>query len=218
MCPLQPLLIHKRWRSRRTKTFRRHFSIVADSCSIINYDKSWWCYLCFRNSLPGFPPDKAMQFQDVLYLLWMYSLPKIHQRRAWGSRGWSMRPSTVNFRVYWSTTWHNFSSQNLDMISIVTKLPTWLFSVRFVLDLIVIITTTLHDWCFPSLRLLSFACYYLLTLHSLVVVATVLLHYIFNPRLPEYQFVVGLIIRKSIQRKVLLSNFENQEQQRPILS
>ena len=53
--------------------------------------------------------------------------------------------------------------------------------------------------------LLSFACYYLLTLHSLVVVATVLLHYIFNPRLPEYQFVIGLIIRNSIQRKVLLS-------------
>ena len=112
MCPVQSLLIHKRWRCRRTKTFRRHFSIVADSCSIINYDKSWWCSLCFRSSLHGFPPDKAMQFQEILYLLWMYSLPKIHHRRAWGSRGWSMRPSTVNFRVYWSTTWHNFSSQN----------------------------------------------------------------------------------------------------------
>ena len=97
------------------------------------------------------------------------------------------------------------------MISIVTKLPTWLFSVRFVLDLILIITMYYLTWLMFSFititccYLLSFACYYLLTLHSLVVVATVLLHYIFNPRLPEYQFVIGLIIRNSIQRKVLLS-------------
>ena len=58
----------------------------------------------------------------------------------------------------------------LDMISIVTKLPTWLFSVRFVLDLILIITTTLHDWCFPSLRL-PVAIYFHLR-------ATIYLHYI----------------------------------------
>ena len=62
------------------------------------------------------------------------------------------------------------SAATLDMISIVTKLPTWLFSVRFVLDLILIITTTLHDWCFPSLRLPVAIYFHLL--------ATIYLHYI----------------------------------------
>ena len=100
---------------------------------------------------------------------------------------------------------------------------------------------------FNLLLLLSFTCYYLLTKHSLVVVATVLLYYILNTRTSRSQFcrrldhqrtnskkctlikfwqsgraeadfVIDWTIRKSIQRNVLLSNYDNRADKRPIWS
>ena len=108
----------------------------------------------------------------------------------------------------------------LDMISIVTKLPTWLFSAQFVLYLLLIITTSLHDWCFTSI-----CCYYFHLLAYIylqnIPLLLLLLYYSITfwiPGTAEADFVVGWTIRELIQRNVLLSNFDNQEEQRPILS
>ena len=78
---------------------------------------------------------------------------------------------------------------DLDMISIVTKLPTWLFSVPLVLDLILIITATLHDWCFPSIQLPVAIYFHLLAtiyLHCIPLLL-LLLYYSITFLIPDYQ-------------------------------
>ena len=100
----------------------------------------------------------------------------------------------------------------VDMISIVTKLPTWLFSVRFVFVFLsfllpyvvdvflqynyLLLTTFISLLLFTHTTFTCCCCYFITPLHF----------EFWKSGEAEADFVVGLTTRESIQRNVLLSN------------